>query len=176
VWQCRTRRGQRKHATQLTTSASSDTAESPGAHSVSCLLVPASLTLRLPGQARLLAYALATLLLLRLLRPRRAARLAPEASTRGGDSPPAGRCVAWRATQCGSQYSTRLPLEDLSCSTVIQPADKRMSGACVKGSRASALRASLVPDSNVSQTPQATASAGNSGFTWRRWRCCVARA
>jgi hypothetical protein len=128
------------------------------------------------GQARLLACALATLLLLRLLRPRRAARLAPEASTRGDDSPPAGRCVAWRATQCGSQYSTRLPLEDLSCSTVIQPADKRMSGACVKGSRASALRASLVPDSNVSQTPQATASAGNSGFTWRRWRCCVARA
>lgn len=39
-----------------------------------------------------------------------------------------GACVAWRATLCGTQYSSRLPLEDLPCSALIQPAAKRVSG------------------------------------------------
>jgi hypothetical protein len=42
---------------------------------------------------------------------------------------PAAVCVAWRATVCGSQYSARLPLEDLHCSALVRPSDKRISGA-----------------------------------------------
>lgn len=41
-----------------------------------------------------------------------------------------GACVAWRATLCGTQYSTRLPLEDLPCSALVSPASKRLSGYC----------------------------------------------
>jgi hypothetical protein len=43
--------------------------------------------------------------------------------------PAADVCVAWRATTCGTQYSGRLPLEDLHCSALIRPSDKRISGA-----------------------------------------------
>ena len=34
------------------------------------------------------------------------------------------------ATLCGTQYSTRLPLEDLPCSALVSPASKRLSGYC----------------------------------------------
>ncbi len=46
-----------------------------------------------------------------------------------GDDDGGGVCVAWRATVCGSQYSSRKPLEDLPCSALIRPSEKRLSGA-----------------------------------------------
>ena len=45
------------------------------------------------------------------------------------EAPATDVCVAWRATTCGTQYSGRLPLEDLHCSALIRPSDKRISGA-----------------------------------------------
>ena len=55
----------------------------------------------------------------------------PSLLPRTAAAPPAsGACVAWRATQCGTQLAGRLPVDDLPCEATIRPAAKRLSGFC----------------------------------------------
>ena len=96
-----------------------------------------------PARAQTLATVLLAcglaLVLLQLLRS--APGTSPASGGGGVGGGDAGVCVAWRATVCGSQYSARKPLEDLPCTAVIRPSEKRVSGA----PRAAAARLAVLP-------------------------------
>jgi hypothetical protein len=67
-----------------------------------------------------------------LHQPPPAATLLAREGGKGGDEAQqnvAARCVAWRATRCGSVLEERTPLDDLPCYVRINPRAKHFSGA-----------------------------------------------